>query len=120
MFIFDESTATIDVPENPTPSITTLPAPLADIFRSSFDLVSLMLLFSMVSAGKTMFPVPEGLSTMSAFELLDTMLFCSNLMSDATTGNAKNSEKLALILRPAFLIVSPVPSLANAPILIIS
>ena len=118
MLMVVESVPTIDVPANPIPSITTLPDPLAVIFNSSFDLVILMLLSSTVRAGNTMFPVPEGLSTMSALEDFDTMLFCSNLISDATAGNAKNSVKLALILRPAFLIVSPVPSSANAPMLI--
>ena len=67
-FIMLESVPVIDVPENPTPSTTTLPDPLAVILMSSFDLVTLMLLSSIVRPGNTVFPVPEGLITMSASE----------------------------------------------------
>ena len=86
MFIILESVPTIDVPENPTPSITTDPDPLGTNLRSSFAPVDFMLLSSMVIPGNTTFPVPDGLITMSALDAVVLMLFWITSMSDATEG----------------------------------
>ena len=88
MFTLVESGELMVVPPKASPAMVTLPVPLGVIFRSSFDLVSLMLLSSKVRAGNTTFPVPEGDRTMSAFEDSDVMLFPLNFISPTCAGSA--------------------------------
>ena len=88
MFTLVESGELMVVPLKASPAMVSLPVPLGVIFRSSFDLVSLMLLSSKVRAGNTTFPVPEGESTMSALDDSDVILFPLNFMSPTCAGRA--------------------------------
>ena len=119
-FTVVESVALIEVPAKPMPSTITNPEPLGTIFKSSLVLFDLIVLSSKVIPGKTRDPVPAGLSTMSAFDAVELILFPVKLMSDDTEDLAYNSVKLLLILRPAPLMVSPVPSSAVTPMFISS
>ena len=69
-----ESSELMLVPANFKAPISTAPVPLAFIIKSSFDLVPVIWLSLIVTAGKTTAPVPPGVMFMSAFELEPIML----------------------------------------------
>ena len=110
----------IEVPDIPIPSTTNEPDPLALNIRSSFDLVPSMLLSFILIAGNSMAPVPDGFSTRSALDCVELISFSTNPIDVCANGVAYNSVKLLLILMPANLMVSPVPSSAIAPMFITS
>jgi hypothetical protein len=115
ILIMLESDELIVAPENPTDPITTLPEPLAEITRSSFDLVPVILLPIKDIAGKTMCPVPLASSVMSALESDEDIKLPDILMCDSTEGLAKSSRKLSFILLPDSYSESPDPSLPCTP-----
>ena len=115
-FTIVESLALMEVPPKPIPPITTCPLPCGTKPKSSFDLVASMLLPLILIAGNAIEPVPDGCRSISAFELLVVILLLTILMFDAIEGRMYSSSNIALILLPACLIVSPVPSLALFPI----
>ena len=100
MFTLAESDELIEVPPKPIPAMTTRPDPLADIFRSSLEFKTSMLLSLNLMAGNTMDPVPLACTSMFAFVSLEVMLLPKNLMSALTGTRSKKSPKLLFILLP--------------------
>ena len=80
-FTVVESSELILVPVNLSAPIFIAPVPLAFMFTSSLDLVPVMLLSLIVTAGKTTEPVPPGVKIMSAFELEPMVLSLNVILS---------------------------------------
>ena len=95
--IADESADEIVVPFIVIAPSTIFPVPEAEIVRSSFDLVPVMLLSLIVIAGKTIAPVPDASNTRSAFEEVAKILFPSIEIVDVIGDAAYNSVKLLLM-----------------------
>ena len=83
---------------------------------SSLVRVASILLSFILIAGNTIDPVPDASNTKSAFDDFVRIVLSRNDISELTTSKSYTSLKLLLILAPATLIVSPVPSLAPLPI----
>ena len=103
-----------------------LPVPDASSSRSAFDTVVLivlsiiLILSSIFKLDKTTCPVPLGAKFM--FPFVDTAVISlpDNLMFESTAVSKYSSYKFSFIFCPAILKVSPVPSFATIPMLIVS
>ena len=84
-------------------------------------LLSLILIvLSMVKSLKCTLPVPLPASAILELVDIEEMLFCMNVISLEPELESYSSVMLPLILIPANLMGSPVPSLALFPVLIIN